>query len=106
EPLGGAEPFAVRWSGVLMVESSGQYRFHAGAPTPEGQEPDFQEAREHRWRLILKRGQKKWILLNHRWQGEDAPDARSGALSLRRGVYEIVVELEQEHPTFRTAEEI
>ncbi|WP_437827895.1 neuraminidase-like domain-containing protein [Sorangium sp. So ce1153] len=106
EPLGGAEPFAVRWSGVLMVEKPGQYRFHAGAPNPDGEEPDFHAAKGLRWRLTLKRGQKKWILLNRRWQGEDAPDACSGALSLRRGAYEIVVELEQEDPTFATAEEI
>ena len=106
EPLGGAQPFSVRWSGVLIVENGGPYRFHAGAPTPEGEAPDFDDVRDHKWRLTLRRGQKTWILLNHRWRGEDAPDTRSGELVLQRGAYEIVVEFEQVQPTFATAEDI
>ena len=106
EPLGGAQPFGVRWSGVLVVESAGPYRFHAGAPTPEGQAPDLDGARDHKWRLTLRRGQKSWILLNRHWAGEDAPDACSGEIHLQRGAYDIVVEFEQVEPRFATAEEI
>ena len=39
--LGGAEAFRVLWSGVLLIEREGDYAFHAGAPAPEGEEPDF-----------------------------------------------------------------
>ena len=106
EPLGGAQPFRVHWSGVLMIEISGNYQFFAGAPTPPGEEPDFDEIHEHRWRLTLKRGQKQWILLNHLWSGEDAPDHSSGVIGLRRGAYEISVVFEQEEPTFAASEEI
>jgi hypothetical protein len=106
EPLGGAQPFHVRWSGVLLIEQPGHYCFHAGAPTADGKEADFEAAREHRWRLTLSRGQKSWILLNHRWPGEDAPDLRSGPLALRRGAYKILVEFEQKQPTFSHAEEV
>jgi hypothetical protein len=106
EPLGGAQPFRVHWSGVLMIEISGNYQFFAGAPTPPGEEPGFDEIHEHRWRLTLKRGQKQWILLNHLWSDEDAPDHSSGVIGLRRGAYEISVVFEQEEPTFAAAEEI
>jgi hypothetical protein len=106
EPLGGAQPFRVRWSGVLLVEHSGHYRFHAGAPAPHEQEPDFEAAERHRWRVTLGRGQKTWILLNHHWPGEDAPAARSAPLALRRGAYQIIAEFEQREPTFARAEDV
>lgn len=61
EPLGGGQPFQVRWSGSLLVEHGGRYRFHAGAPRSgeEGhEEPDFEAAEDLAWRLTLQRGQK------------------------------------------------
>ncbi|HEY2295083.1 MAG TPA: neuraminidase-like domain-containing protein, partial [Thermoanaerobaculia bacterium] len=106
EPLGGAQPFRARWSGVLLVEHGGRYRFHAGAPTPGEEEPDFEAAEEHRWRVTLRRGQKTWFLLNHHWPGEEAPAAHSAPLALRKGAYQITVELEQREPAFARAEDV
>jgi hypothetical protein len=109
EPLGGGQPFQVRWSGSLLVEHGGRYRFHAGAPRPgeEGhEEPDFEAAEDLAWRLTLQRGQKTWIVLNHRWPGEEAPAAGSAPLPLRPGLYRIVAELEQREPLFARAEDV
>lgn len=41
--LGGAEPFTLRWKGLLLIENEGQYEFSTGAPTPTGQMPDFKK---------------------------------------------------------------
>ena len=68
--LGGAEAFQVRWSGVLLVDCEGEYEFHAGAPTPEGEKPDFERAEKCSWRVTLKRGQKTWVVLSHQWMGK------------------------------------
>ncbi len=106
EPLGGGQPFSVTWSGVLLVDQPGQYGFHAGAPTPDGEEPDFEAAGEGRWRLTLRRGQRSSTVLNHRWRGEDAPPGRSTPQALRAGAYEIVVEFEQPEPAFTRAEDV
>ncbi|HEV3076950.1 MAG TPA: neuraminidase-like domain-containing protein, partial [Thermoanaerobaculia bacterium] len=106
EPLGGGQPFRVRWSGTLLVEHGGKYRFCAGAPRPEEAEPDFEAAEDLRWRLTLGRGQKTWVVLNHGWPGEDAPAARSAPLALRRGAYQIVAQLEQPEPAFARAEDV
>lgn len=99
-PLGGAERFVVRWEGVLQVDHGGSYRFHAGAPTPEGDVPNFEAAEPYRWRLTLRRGQKSWVVLNHRWAGENAPGAQSTPISLRPGAYGIAVDFDQCQPTF------
>ena len=56
--LGGAEAFLVRWSGALLIEFDGEYAFHAGAPTPEGERPDFEKAQKSHWRVTLTRGQR------------------------------------------------
>ena len=106
EPLFGAQPFRVSWQGVLLIEHPGEYRFTAGEPTPDGTEPEFEQADDQRWRLVLRRGQKSWVLLNHRWRGEDAPDARSAPINLRRGAYDIVIEFEQREPRFDRPEDI
>ncbi len=106
DPLLGAQPFSVRWRGELLIENAGDYRFAAGAPTADGQAPDFEAAEEHRWRMTLRRGQRSWILLNHSWPGENAPDSESRSLDLRRGVYELDVELEQPAPTFGREEDV
>ena len=43
------------------------YTFFAGAPTPEGEKPDFESAENRQWRVTLARGKKTWVLLNHCW---------------------------------------
>ncbi|RFS81970.1 insecticidal toxin complex protein [Actinomadura spongiicola] len=108
EPLGGAEPFAVTWNGVLLVENEGTYHFHAGQ-TPD-QTPDETHAEPHddhgdrcggrRWRVVLRRGQRTWTVLNHGMPGDEAPGHRSGPLRLRRGAYEITIEARQVEPDF------
>jgi hypothetical protein len=96
--LGGAEAFRVRWSGVLLIEHEGEYAFHAGAPTPEGERPDFERAEKSQWRVTLTRGQKTWTILNHQWPGDTNPDRNMPRL--RRGAYQIVIEYSQPAPDF------
>ncbi|MEA2343066.1 MAG: hypothetical protein QOF63_1235, partial [Thermoanaerobaculia bacterium] len=93
--LGGAEGFRARWSGVLLVEKAGSYEFFAGMPTEHGSEPDCEDAEHQRWRVTLQRGQRTWFLLSRRWAGEDAPDAHSAPLSLKRGAYSIAIDFAQ-----------
>ncbi|MFM0258419.1 Tc toxin subunit A-related protein [Paraburkholderia sediminicola] len=99
--LGGAEPISVKWSGVLLVEHEGEYRFHAGAPTPEGERPDFELAEKSQWRVTLQRGSKVFAVLNHEWPGNTEPEIHEPRL--RRGAYQIVVEYSQPAPDFSTA---
>ncbi len=105
-PLGGASPFTVCWTGVLLVDEAGEYHFHAGAPTEGDTAPDFARARDHRWRVTLGRGQKTWIMLDHHWASDDAPAAASRGVRLRRGAYRITIEYAQSDPTFERAEEV
>ncbi|EOD63596.1 neuraminidase-like domain-containing protein [Amycolatopsis vancoresmycina] len=98
EPLGGAQPFAVTWSGVLLIEERGEYRFHACLPG-DG------DARHNRWRVTLGRGQKSWTVLNHHRPGEPAPAGHSRPVPLRRGAYRITVEFEQTEPDFSRPED-
>src|SRR5258708_7954053 len=74
------------------------YEFRAGAPTPDGEEPDFEAAEMRRWRVTLKRGQKTWILLDHQRHSEHA--GKCAQLALKRGAYQLVVEFVQPEPTF------
>ena len=104
--LGGAQGFAVRWTGVLLVEHEGTYTFRAGAPTPEGQEPDFAAAETRRWRVTLRRGQKTWVLLSHHWPDTQAPGACSTPMPLRCGAYQLIVEFIQPHPPFAKREDV
>ena len=106
EPLLGAQPFQVTWSGALLIEEPGAYRFLAGAPTAEGEDPDPGPASDHRWRLRLRRGQREWTLLNRGWPGEEAPDHASAPLELRRGIYRLTVDLEHPQPDFAREEDI
>ncbi|MFI0484414.1 neuraminidase-like domain-containing protein [Actinomadura sp. 9N215] len=106
EPLGGAEPFAVRWHGVLLVEHAGVYRFNAGQPSDDGHDHDH-DPDEHgdwcegrRWLVVLRRGQRTWAVLNHGMPGDEAPGHVSGPLRLRRGTYEITIEARQAKPKF------
>ena len=48
--------------------------------------------------MVLKRGQKIWILLRRHWHGED--DLESESLFLKRGAYELTVEFEQHAPEY------
>jgi Tc toxin complex TcA C-terminal TcB-binding domain/Protein of unknown function (DUF2934) len=96
--LGGAEAIRVRWSGVLLVEREGEYAFHAGAPTPEGERPDFERGEKSQWRVTLKRGQKTWTVLNHQWPGDT--DHERNMPRLRRGAYQIEVDYSQPAPDF------
>jgi hypothetical protein len=98
--LGGAEPILVKWSGVLLVEREGEYRFHAGAPTPEGERPDFELAEKSQWRVTLQRGSKTFAVLNHEWPANVEPEIHEPRL--RRGAYQIVVEYSQPAPDFST----
>lgn len=98
ESLGGAEPIQVRWTGVLLVEREGEYAFHAGSPTPEGEHPDARRAEHSQWRVTLQRGQKRWLILNHNWPGETDPERSMPRL--RRGAHSIVVEYAQPAPAF------
>jgi hypothetical protein len=94
EVLGGVQAFASRWSGLLLVETDGDYTFWGrGAHRVEdGDEVDGQH-----WQVRLGRGQKEWTLLSHDWA--DTPDCyATSALALRRGVYEITIELTRDAP--------
>lgn len=96
--LGGVEAFQVRWSGALLIEREGEYAFHAGAPTPDGERPEYEKAAQSQWRLTLKRGQKTWTILNHQWPGDTTPERSMPRL--RRGAYHIVAEYRQPAPDF------
>jgi hypothetical protein len=99
--LGGAEAFRVRWSGALLVDREGEYAFHAGAPTPDGERPDFARAEKSQWCLTLKRGSRSWVVLNHQWPGETGHERN--ALRLSRGAYHITIEYAQPAPDFTVA---
>ncbi|MBS0423446.1 MAG: insecticidal toxin complex protein [Proteobacteria bacterium] len=102
--LGSAESFTVKWSGVLLVEEEGQYEFIAGAPRPDGEEPDIERVEYCRWRVTLTRGQKTWILLNHHWPGEHG--LIESCLPLKCGAYGIVVEFVQPPPDFTEVDDL
>jgi hypothetical protein len=102
--LGGAEGFQVTWHGVLLIEDEGEYRFFAGAPSREHEAPDVEAAQHRSWNVVLKRGQKTWRLLRHRWHGEE--DLRSEPLQLKRGAYELTVEFVQHSPNYLGSEEV
>lgn len=104
--LGGAQGFAVHWHGVLLVEKEGAYEFSAGAATPDGEAPDFRSAKHRRWRVTLRRGQKTWVLLSHRWPDTDAPSACSLPLPLKQGAYGLTVEFIQPHLAFDGPEDV
>lgn len=94
--LGGVQGFKVMWSGVLLVEESGDYHFMAGAPTPDGEVPSVEVAERRRWRVTLQRGQRTWIVLHHQWD-EQQEHARP-QLALQRGAYNITVEFTEPPP--------
>jgi hypothetical protein len=99
--LGGAASILVRWSGSMLVEREGEYHFHAGAPTPDSEKPDFELAETSQWRVTLQRGSKSFAVLNHEWPGNTEPDVREPCL--RRGAYRITVEYSQPAPDLSTS---
>lgn len=105
--LGGAEPFTLRWKGLLLIEEEGEYAFSAGAPTAAGEVPDFEKAEDsHHWRIVLNRGQRTWVLLSHDWPNEEAPAHCSKPIALKRGFYELRIELERNPLFFDGPEDI
>lgn len=94
--LGGAQSFRVSWIGALLIEDDGRYEFRV---TWLGEE----EQEQRSWRVILKRGQKTWLLLKHRWQEDDNEPA--SAVPLRRGAYELRIEFIQSAPDFSNCED-
>jgi hypothetical protein len=100
EPLHGAQPFNVTLTGMLLIEKDGRYEFAAGAPTPDGEEPDREQCPDHRWQVQLQRGQKTWQLLNRDLPGEPAPDFHCAPLELRRGCYKLAITLVHTQPDF------
>jgi Tc toxin complex TcA C-terminal TcB-binding domain len=106
EPLGGAQGYGVRWSGALLVDRPGGYTFHAGGPAPDGEAPDRDEAEGRHWRVTLRRGQRTWVLLAHRWRGERGAPAHTTSLPLRRGAYDLLIELVQPQPEYDDPDDI
>jgi|APLak6261663543_1056040.scaffolds.fasta_scaffold00218_3 hypothetical protein len=105
--IGGAEPFILRWKGLLLIECGGQYSFAAGAPTPACELPDFDSIAEtHRWRAILKRGLKTWVLLAHDWPDEEAPGHCAKPIELKKGFYDLSIELERKPLVFEGPDDI
>ncbi|MCY7282514.1 MAG: insecticidal toxin complex protein, partial [Cyanobacteria bacterium CAN_BIN43] len=105
--LGGAEPFTLRWQGLLLIEQEGRYGFSAGAPTPAGEVPDFEQVdQSHRWRVTLKRGQRTWVLLAHDWPSEEAPADCAAPIALKKGFYELNIELERKPLFFDGPEDV
>ena len=97
--LGGAQGFSVTWTGALLVDHEGTYEFSAGGPTPEGEEPDPSICEHQRWRVMLKRGQRTWILLQHQL-ARGARRAPSSSVHLLAGVYELTIWFKQHGPAF------
>ena len=92
EPLGGAEPFCITWTGSLLIEHPGSYSFSV---------PSHHEHRhdDTHWLVTLQLGQKKWTILNHNWE-TDEPECGSDLPYLHRGGYQIVVQFRQTFPSF------
>jgi hypothetical protein len=101
--LGGAQGFSVKWIGALLVDREGTYEFSAGGPTPEGEKPDPSICEHQRWRVMLKRGQRTWILLQHQWHAEHAEP--SSSVHLLPGVYELTICFNQHGPAFHSDDE-
>lgn len=105
--LGGAESFEFKWKGLMLIEEDGPYSFMAGAPTPNGEMPDFERAmHHHQWKVVLSRGQKQWVLLSHEWPGEEAPAHCSKAISLRKGMYKIDIHVINEPLQYDDPEDV
>ncbi|MEU9899981.1 neuraminidase-like domain-containing protein [Streptomyces phaeochromogenes] len=97
--LGGGQGFTATWSGVLLVDEGGAYEFHAG-------EPPGRDGDTPCWRVVLRRGQRYWVLLSRHWPDESAPARHSGPVSLRPGAYDLTIEFAQPEPAFEHADDV
>jgi hypothetical protein len=102
--LGGAEGYCVHWRGILLVDEAGPHEFFADAPAPGGERPKAERAHGLRWRVTLRRGQRSWVVLAHEWSGEEGE--RSSRLPLKRGAYDISIELFRCPPQFRDDDDV
>lgn len=103
--LGGVQGYEVEYKGVLYVTESGTYKFRAGAPTAEGEIPDFNQAKHSQWQLVLKRGNMAWIVLDNDWDTPDTPGDCSVNLQLKRGAYDVCFAFKQPEPSLQNMEE-
>jgi len=105
--LGGMEPFQVTWTGQLLVETTGEYRFAAGSPTTCGEMPDFESAADwHFWRVEISQGNRKWVQLSHESDDEDAPEHCTTPVRLTHGFYDIKIELTQRPVAWNGEEDV
>ncbi len=105
--LGGAEAFGLHWAGQMLIEETGAYAFRAGDPTPDGEIPNFEKAAHfHEWRVVLRQGQKKWVLLNHEWPNEEAPADCSKAIHLKKGMYQLEIDINRKSQMFDDEEDL
>jgi hypothetical protein len=96
--LGGAQGFTATWSGTMLIDREGTYEFWGGAPTPGEERPDMEPCECHQWRVVIRRGQRTWVILSHHWDGEEERPAAS--LPLKRGAYAVTAEFVQPTPHF------
>ncbi|KAH6999272.1 insecticidal toxin complex protein [Ilyonectria destructans] len=111
--LAGAEPFAVTWSGVLLVENDGCYRFAMRCPRHSGDEDGACHCEKlKQWSVTLQRGQKTWSLIEQGFDDDesthkrDVPVSYSKSTPLRRGAYDITVKFRQPEPDFNDADDL
>ena len=102
--LGGAQGFEVTWSGALLVDEEGPYEFWAGAAEDGRETPECDNADRPRWRVTLKRGSRTWVLLSHSWPAEE--ERRTSTRHLRRGAYELTIELVRPAPEFASENQV
>ena len=99
--LGGAQPFTAVWTGLLLIEDSGEYTFSAGHPEDCCDISATDLEKGQKWLMTLQRGQKTWTILNRCWRdAHNAPGHHSKPLYLTKGVYGIVLQFEQAEPKF------
>ena len=103
--LGGAQGWVAQAKGLLYVEETGVYKFRAGAPTPLGEIPDFDQVRHCKWKLQLRRGSKVYQVLDHAWENVATPADCSIEMRLKRGMYEMEWVFQQPQPGFTNLEE-
>jgi len=107
ENVGGAEAYSLQWKGLVLIDHGGNYSFMAGAPTENGELPDFDGIKSnHSWKVTLSRGQKTWIVLNHQCSHEEAPAHCSDQIPLKKGMYELSIELNRNPFSFDDDEDV
>ncbi|MFN0168683.1 MAG: neuraminidase-like domain-containing protein [Bryobacteraceae bacterium] len=102
--LGGAQGFETTWSGALLVEEEGSYEFCADVPSPAHDHRCCEPHDVFKWRVTLSRGSKTWVVVSHRWPGEE--ERRSSSRLLKCGAYGLTVELVRPTPNFTSAEHV